>query len=595
MTGPWRPDDVYEVGGGRWHYGQDVSPNLLEAMIGGVEAPSDGSTPLGPLERGLYQLPLPVLAMFKPFTWGTTDADWEDQDRAVQAIVKSFRPKTLQGLAEWLRTTFEPWKTAIEAKQAQREADWQHWLTTVYLPWKTEVEEKAEQRRKEFQDWLDKTFGPWKAAQEARADAWKEWVDATFGPWKAIQDAREVQWQEWLRDIFTPLKDAQEANRKKFDDWLRDTFATFSALQDAREKAWQDWIAKTFNPWKAAADANKAKWDDWLATTFPAFSAAQDAREKAYQDWLAATFGPFKAAQDAREAAFQKWINDIFNPVKGEVIGNSNGLATINTAFQEWLDGMLGLNGTTGSKTPIKDAIAAILGIQSASDAAQAAADRANMGVERLEALQNAGGFDDFDWPLADTLPNTAWSVFNPSGAVKWGPDGNGYLVYKKLSGTGSIRYRSVVKPATKPQGKVSAVLSKAPAPNVAGAYFELWCHEPAPGATVVSAVGVRVNQIGGLDVTKGASVQFLNTSATGAVTNLGSAKTIHRLLDGDSLQLRWDDTLRTLEFWRNDIMVHTVSGVTMPPGQYVGFGMAMVTFVSLTHPGVELKGVAWH
>ena len=98
-------DGSFRVGGGIAG-SQDMVGQALDNVLTGFSpgwsdthpAAKDG---LGPLESMLYQVPLPVLKMFRPFTWGTPDADWDDQYTAVQDILKTFRPKT--NLKEWFQ------------------------------------------------------------------------------------------------------------------------------------------------------------------------------------------------------------------------------------------------------------------------------------------------------------------------------------------------------------------------------------------------------------------------------------------------------------------------------------------------------------
>jgi hypothetical protein len=107
-------DGSYQVGGGNWHYGQDMVGLALDSMLTGYGTSTlgvtDSNTALTPFERMLYNVPLDVLKMFKPFTFGTTDADWADQYSAVQAIMKTFRPKSnkLQELLDGIAGLTKP-------------------------------------------------------------------------------------------------------------------------------------------------------------------------------------------------------------------------------------------------------------------------------------------------------------------------------------------------------------------------------------------------------------------------------------------------------------------------------------------------------
>jgi hypothetical protein len=111
----YQPNDgSYQVGGGNWHYGQDMVGQALDSMLTGygtlTTGVTDSATALSPFEQMLFNVPLDVLKMFRPFTFGTTDADWSDQYSAVQAIMGTFRPKSnkLQELLDGIAGITKP-------------------------------------------------------------------------------------------------------------------------------------------------------------------------------------------------------------------------------------------------------------------------------------------------------------------------------------------------------------------------------------------------------------------------------------------------------------------------------------------------------
>jgi hypothetical protein len=110
----YQPDDgSYQVGGGAWHYGQDLVGQHLDSMLTGyglLSGATDSNGALSPFEQMLFNIPLDVLRMFRPFTFGTTDADWQDQYSAVQAIMNTFQPKhnKLQEFLDGIAGIFKP-------------------------------------------------------------------------------------------------------------------------------------------------------------------------------------------------------------------------------------------------------------------------------------------------------------------------------------------------------------------------------------------------------------------------------------------------------------------------------------------------------
>jgi hypothetical protein len=120
----YQPDDgSYQVGGGAWHYGQDLVGQHLDSMLTGyglLSGATDSNGALSPLEQMLFNIPLDVLRMFRPFTFGTTDADWEDQYSAVQAIMGTLVPKhdKLQEFFDGIVGIFRPGASNSPLKDA---------------------------------------------------------------------------------------------------------------------------------------------------------------------------------------------------------------------------------------------------------------------------------------------------------------------------------------------------------------------------------------------------------------------------------------------------------------------------------------------
>jgi hypothetical protein len=109
-------------------------------------------------------------------------------------------------------------------------------------------------------------------------------------------------------------------------------------------------------------------------------------------------------------------------------------MAGFGTVWQELLDGIAELWAPIGEgiDAVVADVVAAIDGIFNTGKNAKLSADNANIGVQSLKALLAGGGADEFDYENANTLPTALYEISaGGPGAGNYGPNGNGYLVWK--------------------------------------------------------------------------------------------------------------------------------------------------------------------
>lgn len=251
--------------------------------------------------------------------------------------------------------------------------------------------------------------------------------------------------------------------------------------------------------------------------------------------------------------------------------------------FQKLVDGIVGLIPGLGSGTnPIQDAITVIGGILGIGQGAQNTANNAAMAVAALEAAQAGGGFDQFDYPNAASLPSPWVATYSGNAATTWGPNGSG-VVKAKISGiTGTwreVHYRHTTATMTKANVKVSVVLDKPPGTE-SPSYF--WI-EAQRSSTDQSGIRVKVGR---------SDCQFESVNASGIITNIGSKVAIMNAAAGDTYTLDIVGTTATL--LRNGNTQHSVT-ITPLSGRDVGFGAMYSAYVNLFgHPAPEFDGVAW-
>jgi len=113
-------------------------------------------------------------------------------------------------------------------------------------------------------------------------------------------------------------------------------------------------------------------------------------------------------------------------------------MAGFGQVWQDLLDGIAEVFRPLGEniEATIADVVAAIEGIFTTGKDAKLSADNANITVQALRAMLAGGGSDEFDYETANTLPSALYEVsFGGAGAGNYGPNGNGFLVWKPSGG----------------------------------------------------------------------------------------------------------------------------------------------------------------
>ena len=147
----------YEIGGGIYNYGQEMTTDIAALLIHGPRATLENVWEL--MEENLFKMPLEVLRLFQPFIAGTgIDLDFPDISTSVKTIM------------DWIPTM--PKLVAIE--------DALKWLEDVFTPFYNDTIKFIEDTLK----WLADVFTPF--------------YDLTI---KFIDDALL-----WLEEVFKPLE-----------------------------------------------------------------------------------------------------------------------------------------------------------------------------------------------------------------------------------------------------------------------------------------------------------------------------------------------------------------------------------------------------
>ena len=184
--GPQFADLSYEIGGGAYNYGQDMTDDIARWLIYGEFPTPDNMWDM--LETNLLRVPLEVLQHWCPFIPGKTiEDDFDTVEKAVRTILDYFPtiPKLLK----------------IET--------WEQWLSDVFGPFYDDVN----QFLTDALAWLNDTFNPF--------------FDEVN---KFIQDTLA-----WLEDVFKPLEGlVHEIENLANEAW------------DIASKAW-DWVQQVID------------------------------------------------------------------------------------------------------------------------------------------------------------------------------------------------------------------------------------------------------------------------------------------------------------------------------------------------------------
>lgn len=253
------------------------------------------------------------------------------------------------------------------------------------------------------------------------------------------------------------------------------------------------------------------------------------------------------------------------------------------TAFQGLVDGIVGVIIPGSTNRPVLDAINAIGSIFGTATNADTSAAQANAAIEAIKAAQAGGFSDEFELPLAASMP-TDWMRKNTAINDAYGPDGKGSVV-GKVSGnaTGPVQYVQTTKPCPNQDCKVTATLSRLPWWDafVQSSWF-LLIHASA-AINNRSALGVEILNT---------QCQFFRMDAAGTQTNIGARHTIPENRVGVPYTLEYSGTGLVLKI--NGIVAAQEATAAMG-GRCIGFGGYKVPYVSPNdNPLAQFAGIAW-
>ena len=285
----------YEIGGGIYNYGQEMTTDIAALLIHGPRATLENVWEL--MEENLFKMPLEVLRFFQPFIGGTQiGTDFPDIATSVKTIM------------DWIPTM--PKLLSLE--------QWEEWLRDIFGPF------------------YDSTVASIEDALQWLEDLFKPFYDDTI---KFIEDALK-----WLADVFTPFYDL---TIKFIDDalkWLEEVFKPLEGLvgeveviaKDAAKLAQQiiDALMQGFNAFGAGVTGFVAADLKQLATAIGAglgelnhvamrVTKLEGEIVNALENF--ATYG-----QNALSLGVDKW-NQIYSGVGGGTLGTQLGYAVFQT------------------------------------------------------------------------------------------------------------------------------------------------------------------------------------------------------------------------------------------------------------------------
>lgn len=404
--------------------------------------------------------------------------------------------------------------------------------------------------------------------------------DAHFGT--VVDAVNEIISSLQQRPIYMALVD--------FTTWVTDTFQPFKDMFDILINILSgNPIAGLTGPLKAIADFiaglfKVADWQSWLANLpqliIDTIKNLIGLDFSTIAKFIASLIAAIKTATGIDFSSVQALFNSLKTLIDNSI---STAVKVVSDLLTALLDGIKAIiPGLGGGSNPVQDAIAVISGILGIGQGAQSTANNAAMAVAALEAAQAGGAADQFDYPVAASLPAPWVATYSGNATTTWGPDGSG-VVKAKIGGiTGSwreVHYRNSSVSLTKADVKVSVVLDKPPGAE-SPSYF--WIEGQCSGSDK-SCIRVKVGRT---------DCQFESVNASGAVTNIGSKVTIMTATAGDTYTL--DITGTTATLLRNGNTQHSVT-ITPQPGRQVGFGAMYSAYVNLFgHPAPEFDGIAW-
>jgi len=274
-------------------------------------------------------------------------------------------------------------------------------------------------------------------------------------------------------------------------------------------------------------------------------------------------------------------------------------MAGFGAVWQQLLDGIAEVFRPLeeGFNAVVADVVAAIDGIFNTGKNAALAADNANISVEKLRAELAGGGFDEFDYSSANTLPSGIYELSSGGpGAGNYGPNGSGSLVWKPSGAlTREIIYRRLGDTLGVDDGVITVVWSTKPNAALFPKTFGYIC-------------GRMSNTSNNTHVRAKISDNDCRIEAvvSGTATQIGSTRSL-TINNGDVFEFYFGHPDHPRRFWlrQNGVTVLTVndgsadgSGAISQRGsayRSVGFGCIVEPFLLIfQNPAPSLAGWTW-
>jgi len=283
-------------------------------------------------------------------------------------------------------------------------------------------------------------------------------------------------------------------------------------------------------------------------------------------------------------------------------LGDSIGLAlaTFGAAWQALLDGLNNVwtGITDGIGAVVEDVINAVNGIFGTGKEAALSADNANIGVEKLRAELAGGGFDEFDYVSAATLPSAQYALLSSGpGAGTYGPNGDGFLVWKPSgSAVREVIYRRLGVTLGSDNGVVTVVWSTRPFNPFFADTFGYICGRMS-NTTNDTHIRAKIDN----------NTAIIQAVLSGVATQIGPTKTL-TIRNGDVFEL-WFGTVEDPDrIWlkQNGVTVLDVTDTVQwpivedDPTDYrsVGFGCRVDSYLYPLglgqNPAPSLAGWTW-
>lgn len=266
---------------------------------------------------------------------------------------------------------------------------------------------------------------------------------------------------------------------------------------------------------------------------------------------------------------FMDWLSDQVGLV----------MAGFGTVWQNLLNGIAEIWQPIGEgiEAVVADVVAAIDGIFNTGKNAKLSADNANISVQALKAQLAGGGSDEFDYENANSLPTALYEISTGGpGAGNYGPNGNGYLVWKPSgSSMREIIYRRTDVTISGDNQVITAVWAEKPYDVLIPKTYGYICGRMSLVSNNTH-VRARISD----------SNAAIEVVVSGSVTQLGGTVDID-VNDGDVFELWLGHRDHPRRFW---LKQNGVTVLTRDDGAADGTGAASERGTGYRQPGFGAK-----